>query len=80
VQRIRHERARNNYLVNAEKEYREAKELSERYENKDKAFKDNTPILEHCETLRTLTIKDKEGEETATETATIDIKGIKEKT
>jgi hypothetical protein len=38
----------------AEKEYREAKELSERYENEDRAFKDNAPTLEHCETLRAL--------------------------
>lgn len=67
VQRIRNERARNNYFLNVEKEYlnaekgyRDAKKLSERYENEDRAFKDNEPTFEHCETLRTLIIKGRE--------------------
>jgi uncharacterized membrane-anchored protein YhcB (DUF1043 family) len=70
VQRIRHERERNNHFLNAEKEYlnaekgyREAKELSERYENEDRAFKDNEPTLEHCETLRALISTEEKGKE-----------------
>lgn len=83
VQRIRHERERNNHFLNAEREYRETKEqyreaqeLSERYENEDRAFKDNAPTLEQCETLRTLISKGKERRERATEKATIDIEEI----
>lgn len=73
MQRIRNERARNNHFLNAErehreaeKEYREAKELSERYENEDRAFKDNAPTLEQCETLRALISKGRERRETIT--------------
>ena len=89
MQIIRNERAINNYFLNAEreyreakkeylnaeKEYREAKELSERYENKDKAFKNNTPTFEQCETLRVLISKEEERKEEAT----VDIEEITRK-
>ena len=73
VQRIRNERARNNHFLNAEREYqetkeqyREAQELSERYENKDREVRDNAPTFEQCETLRALISKGRGRRETIT--------------